>query len=115
VGYQTRNLLDAMRQDAGLPNDTVLGVDGGMTASIWTMQFLADMLSVGVDQPQCLEMTVLGAGYLAGLDAGLYPEPAEFQKRWVLDRHFTSLLTEAERAQKWAGWQTFVAQSLHQG
>ena len=115
VGYQTRDLLDAMRQDAGMSTDIVLRVDGGMTASDWTMQFLADMLGMGVDRPQCLETTALGAGYLAGLDAGLYPEPAEFQKRWALDRHFTPHLGEAERARKWGGWQTSVAQSLHRG
>jgi glycerol kinase len=84
-----------------------------MTASDWTMQFLADMIGVGVDRPHCLETTALGAGYLAGLDAGLYPEPDQFQKRWALERHFTPSLPEADRARKWAGWQTAVAQSLH--
>ena len=113
VAYQTRDLLDAMLADAGQSADIVLRVDGGMTASDWTMQFLADMIGVGVDRPHCLETTALGAGYLAGLDAGLYPEPDQFQKRWALERHFTPSLPEADRARKWAGWQTAVAQSLH--
>jgi glycerol kinase len=113
VAYQTRDLLDAMLQDAGLSQDIVLRVDGGMTASNWTMQFLADMLGVGVDRPQCLETTALGAGYLAGLDAGLYPDPAQFQTRWALERHFVPSLPEDERARRWAGWQTAVAQALH--
>ena len=114
VAYQTRDLLDAMLEDAGATEEIVLRVDGGMTASDWTMQFLADMIGVGVDRPHCLETTALGAGYLAGLDAGLYPEPEQFQKRWALERHFTPTLPEADRARKWAGWQTAIAQSLHQ-
>ena len=114
VAYQTRDLLDAMLEDAGTSKNIVLRVDGGMTASDWTMQFLADMIGVGVDRPHCLETTALGAGYLAGLDAGLYPEPVKFQERWALERHFTPTLPEPDRARKWAGWQTAVAQSLHQ-
>ena len=114
VAYQTRDLLDAMLEDAGHRDEIVLRVDGGMTASNWTMQFLADMIGVGVDRPHCLETTALGAGYLAGLDAGLYPEPEQFQKRWALERHFTPSLQEADRDRKWAGWQAAVAQALHQ-
>ena len=113
VAYQTRDLLDAMLADAGHSSEIVLRVDGGMTASDWTMQFLADMIGVGVDRPHCLETTALGAGYLAGLDAGLYPEPEQFQKRWALERHFAPALPEADRARKWAGWQIAVAQALH--
>ena len=113
VGYQTRDLLEAMLADAGLSNDIVLRVDGGMTASNWTMQFLADMIGVGVDRPHCLETTALGAAYLAGLDAGLYPEPAQFQTRWMLERHFTPSMPQAARSRKWDGWQVAVAQSLH--
>ncbi len=114
VAYQTRELLDAMREDAGSSKRMVLRVDGGMTASDWTMQFLADMIGSGVDRPHCLETTALGAGYLAGLDAGLYPEPERFQERWALERHFAPALPEPDRARKWAGWQTAVAQALHQ-
>ena len=113
VVYQTRDLLEAMREDAGHASDIVLRVDGGMTASDWTMQFLADMLGVGVDRPDCLETTALGAGYLAGLDAGFYPEPEQFQRRWALARHFAPALSESERARKWFGWQNAVAQALH--
>ena len=73
VGYQTRDLLQAMLDDAGLAGDITLRVDGGMTASDWTMQFLADMVGVVVERPACLETTALGAAYLAGLDAGSIP------------------------------------------
>jgi len=112
VAYQTRDLLDAMLRDAGHDGEVVLRVDGGMTASDWTMQFLADMLGVGVERPQCLETTALGAGYLAGLDAGIYPDPGTFQQRWAMDRHFAPTMDAAERARKYAGWQAAVAQAL---
>ena len=117
VGYQTRDLLDAMLADAGIssPDGTPrvrLRVDGGMAASDWTLQFLADMLGAGVDRPPNLETTALGAAYLAGWDSGLYPEPAVFAQHWALDRHFAPALPEAERARKYAGWQAAVRQCL---
>ena len=113
VAYQTRDLLDAMLQDAGITTKITLRVDGGMTASNWTMQFLADMLDVQVDRPQCLETTALGAAYLAGNDAGLYPEAGAFQAQWQPDRHFTPQMDPANRAQKWTGWRQAMSQTLH--
>ncbi len=113
VAYQTRDLLDAMLSDFGHASEVVLRVDGGMTASDWTMQFLADMLGVGVERPRCLETTSLGAAYLAGLDAGIYPDPDRFQQLWAMDRHFAPQMDPAERARKYAGWQAAVAQALH--
>ena len=113
VAYQTRDLLEAMLEDAGLQSDIVLRVDGGMTASDWTMQFLADMLGMAVERPSCLETTALGAGYLAGLEAGLYPEPEEFQTLWAMGRHFTPAMGEPERARKYGGWHAAVGQAVH--
>ncbi len=74
VGYQTRDLVEAMRADWPDAADTVLRVDGGMTASDIAMQFLADILDAPVDRPKVMETTALGAAYLAGLAAGLYPD-----------------------------------------
>ncbi|WP_158744038.1 glycerol kinase GlpK [Acidisphaera sp. L21] len=114
VGYQTRDLLGAMLDDAGMSSDIVLRVDGGMTASTWTMQFLADMVGVTVERPACLETTALGAAYLAGLDAGVYPEPEAFARQWAREASFVPNMPEAERADRYAGWQVAVAQALHQ-
>ena len=90
VAFQTADLMDAMRQDmgdAGLDLGAgVLRVDGGMSASDWTMQVLADMLDMPVDRPHSLETTARGAAYLAGLDAGLYPEPDAFAPAPTGDR-----------------------------
>ena len=110
VGYQTRDLLDAMRGDwpeaAGA--ETVLRVDGGMVANDWTLQFLADVLDAPVDRPVVLETTALGAAYLAGLAAGLCPPPAEFAAAWRRDRRFTPTMPAAAREAKLAGWRDAV-------
>ena len=115
VGYQTRDLLNAMLADAGISGEIVLRVDGGMTASDWTMQFLADMVGVPVERPACLETTALGAAYLAGLDAGVYPEPEVFARQWQMQAGFMPGMAETERAARYAGWQAAVGQALHPG
>ena len=76
------------------------------------MQFLADILAAPVDRPKVNETTALGAAYLAGLQAGLYPPPAEFAGAWKLDRRFSPKMGEATRAQKLAGWRDAVARTL---
>ena len=112
VCYQTRDLLDAMRADMGANSETILRVDGGMVASDWTMQRLADFIAAPVDRPTVLETTALGAAYLAGLEAGFYPAPDEFAKGWALDRRFQPAMSETERARKFAGWRDSVRRTL---
>jgi glycerol kinase len=114
VGYQTRDLLEAMRADwpdAG-GADTVLRVDGGMTASEWVMQFLADILAAPVDRPVVMETTALGAAYLAGRAAGLCPDLAGFTALWKLDRRFEPRMDAATRERKLAGWRDAVRRTL---
>ncbi len=82
----------------------VLRVDGGMTASDWTMQRLADLLDAPVDRPMIQETTALGAAYLAGLQAGVYPEPAKFADNWRLEHRFKPAMSKATRERKLAGW-----------
>ena len=112
VGYQTRDLLEAMRSDWGAAADGILRVDGGMTASDWAMQFLSDILGAPVDRPVVTETTALGAAYLAGLKAGLCPPPAEFQKTWALERRFTPAMDDRTRAAKYARWGRAVAATM---
>jgi glycerol kinase len=112
VCFQTLDLLDAMRADCGVATDTVLRVDGGMVASDWTMQRLADILGAPVDRPTILETTALGAAYLAGLQSGLYPEPQVFAARWALDRRFTAAMDDATRRRKIAAWKDAVGRTL---
>jgi glycerol kinase len=109
VGYQTRDLLDAMRADwPARDADTVLRVDGGMTASDVTMQFLADILPAPVDRPAVMETTALGAAYLAGRAAGICPDLDGFAATWRCERRFSPQMDAATRDRKWAGWQDAV-------
>lgn len=112
VGYQTRDLLEAMRADWGTAAEGILRVDGGMTASDWTMQFLSDILGAPVDRPVVTETTALGAAYLAGLQAGLCAPPAEFQSSWALERRFNPAIDPAIRDAKYARWGRAVAATM---
>jgi len=112
VGYQTRDLLEAMHKDYAGNTETVLRVDGGMTASDWTMQFLSDILGAPVDRPKVLETTALGAAWLAGTKAGVYPDQQGFAKTWALDRQFTPKMDDATRSAKYARWQDAVRRTL---
>ncbi|WP_420858476.1 glycerol kinase GlpK [Marivivens marinus] len=112
VGYQTRDLLEAMQADMGGAGDAVLRVDGGMTASDWAMQFLSDIIDAPVDRPEVLETTALGAAWLAGQRAGVYPGMEEFAKGWMLDRTFTPTMDDATRNRKYAGWKRAVQATL---
>jgi glycerol kinase len=114
VGYQTRDLIEAMRADwpAAAQAAAVLRVDGGMSASEMTMQFLADMLAMPVDRPTVLETTAVGAAYLAGRAAGLCPDLDGFAGQWRLDRRFEPRMDAAIRAGKYRGWQEAVRRTL---
>ena len=112
VGYQTRDLWQAMQADWPGAGQAVLRVDGGLAASDWSMQFLADILGAPVDRPKVTETTALGAAYLAGLQAGLCPEPTEFAGQWALDRRFEPQMDEAERARRYQGWQRAVRATI---
>ena len=91
---------------------SILRVDGGMVASNWTMQFFADILDAPVDRPKVLETTALGAAYLAGYRAGIYPEPEKFAKSWRLDRRFSPKMARSERTRKFTGWRDALARTL---
>jgi glycerol kinase len=106
VCYQTCDLWEAMRADwpEAKAANIVLRVDGGMTASDWTMQRLADLLDAPVDRPKVQETTALGAAYLAGLSAGVFPEPEKFADHWRLERRFKPNMSAATRERKLKGW-----------
>ncbi len=113
VAYQTRDLLDAMRKDwKGTAAGTVLRVDGGMVASDWTMQRLADILDAPVDRPTILETTALGAAWLAGSKAGVWPDAQKFAGAWALDRRFEPGMDPATRIARLKGWRDAVRRTL---
>ncbi|MGI9399721.1 MAG: glycerol kinase GlpK [Rhizobiaceae bacterium] len=112
VCYQTRDLLQAMQRDWSTSSDTVLRVDGGMVASDWTMQFLSDILNAPVDRPKILETTALGAAWLAGERAGVWPDAAGFSKGWALDRRFEPAMPHEDREALYSGWNDAVSRTL---
>jgi glycerol kinase len=114
VCFQTRDLLEAMHGDwtANGSSQTVLRVDGGMVASDWTMQRLADILDAPVDRPDILETTALGAAWLAGSRAGLWPDMDDFSQAWARDRRFEPEMDDATRQRKIAGWTDAVRRTL---
>jgi glycerol kinase len=115
VCYQTRDLLDAMRKDwKSSGATTVLRVDGGMVASDWTMQRLADILDAPVDRPTILETTALGAAWLAGQRAGVWPKQKAFAKAWARDRQFKPEMDDKTRNAKLIGWRDAVRRTLSQ-
>ncbi|MDR3421838.1 MAG: glycerol kinase GlpK [Xanthobacteraceae bacterium] len=114
VCFQTVDLLAAMKADwrDGESALKVLRVDGGMAASDWTMQRLADLAGCAVDRPRIKETTALGAAYLAGLRAGFFPELDRFADLRQSERLFTPQMSAAERERKLAGWTAAVRRLL---
>ncbi|WHZ34252.1 glycerol kinase GlpK [Sagittula sp. MA-2] len=114
VGYQTRDLLTAMQADMGTDGtgSATLRVDGGMSASDFAMQFLSDIIGARVDRPKVLETTALGAAWLAGQKAGVYPDREAFAKGWALERSFTPSITEETRTARYAAWRRAVEATI---
>jgi len=112
VGYQTRDLLTAMQADMGGASDAVLRVDGGMSASDYTMQFLSDIIDARVDRPKVLETTALGAAWLAGSRAGLYPDKEDFAATWALEQNFEPQMDAETRDRKYSAWQRAVTATM---
>lgn len=112
VCYQTLDLLEAMAADYSATADTALRVDGGMVASDWTMQRLADILGRPVNRPEVLETTALGAAWLAGMHAGAWPDEAGFAASWKLDTRFEPAMDADERQRLVSGWRDAVHRTL---
>jgi len=114
VCFQTHDLLSAMQKDwkAAGNKKTVLRVDGGMVASDWTMQSLANILSAPVDRPTVLETTALGAAWLAGSRAGVWPDKKGFAKTWARDTRFTAKMKPDIRKRKLDLWADAISRTL---
>lgn len=109
IGFQTRDLFDAMRSDWPGAGDAVLRVDGGLSANDWAMQFLSDMLGAPVDRPAGVETTALGAAWLAGMRAGIYPDADGFAKTWARAARFDPAMDDDARNTAYARWKRAVA------
>merc|ERR1711879_133144 len=95
----TRGSWEAMFEDfKNIDSEkSILRVDGGMAASDWSMQFLADILNASIDRPEILETTALGAAWLAGMKAGFYPDKEGFSNSWKLEKRFEPQIDEEKR------------------
>ncbi len=102
VGYQTRDLLEAMKADDCRPAE--LRVDGGMAANGVFMQRLADITGLPVCRPRVTEITALGAAFLAGLQAGVYEDLQQIAQLWQQDRRFVPAMDEDQRQHYYQGW-----------
>ncbi len=114
VGYQTYDLMEAMKRDSET-GSKALRVDGGMVANNWFLQFLADILNVPVERPKVTETTALGAAYLAGIQLGVFESLADIQNHWQRDALFTPRLGADERKELLCGWQKAVSRVLEDG
>ena len=90
----------------------MLRVDGGLSANDWAMQFLSDILGAPVDRPEGVETTVLGAAWLAGMRAGVYPDQAGFAATWARDRRFDPAMDDATRTRLTDRWGRAVTATL---
>jgi glycerol kinase len=111
IAYQTRDVADAMRADAGVELD-VLKVDGGVTANNLCMQVQADILGVVVSRPRVAETTALGAAYAAGLAVGFFGDPAELVANWHEDARWAPHWDADRREAGYARWHDAVARTL---
>jgi glycerol kinase len=111
TAYQTREVLEAMVRDTGIPV-TELRCDGGMVVNELLMQFQADILDVPVVRPQVIETTALGAAYAAGLAIGFWASPEDLGRNWRIDRRWEPMMAAGERERLYGGWTRAVARSL---
>ena len=111
IGYQTRDVAEAMERDSGVRLE-VLKVDGGVTANDLCMQLQADILGVPVSRPVVAETTALGAAYAAGLAAGFWRDTAELRANWRESRRWAPSWTAGRRAGGYAGWRKAVQRTL---
>ncbi|MDX1267000.1 MAG: glycerol kinase GlpK [Oceanisphaera sp.] len=111
IAFQSRDLLDAMQEDAGIAL-SALKVDGGAVANDFLMQFQADITDARVIRPRQTETTAMGAAFLAGLAVGLWQGTDELADKVAPDREFIPRMNQDTRDSLYRGWKKAVARSL---
>ena len=111
TAYQTREVLEAMNADSGVPL-TELKVDGGMTANETLMQFQADQVGVPVIRPVVAETTALGAAYAAGIAVGFWSGEEDVVKNWAEDKRWEPKMDDAERDRLYRNWKKAVTKTF---
>ncbi|MCC9204661.1 glycerol kinase GlpK [Arthrobacter sp. zg-Y769] len=111
TAFQTREVLDAVNADSGVPL-TELRVDGGMVANDALMQFQADILGVDVVRPKVIETTALGAAYAAGLAVGFWNGTDELEQNWAEGKRWIPQMEESERDRQMRLWKKAVTKTF---
>ncbi|EHR59606.1 glycerol kinase GlpK [Saccharomonospora cyanea] len=111
TGFQTREVIDAMNADSGVPLKT-LKVDGGMVVNDLLMQFQADILGVSVIRPKVNETTALGAAYAAGLAVGFWESEDDIRSNWAEDRRWEPSMDESRREREYRNWKKAVTRTF---
>ena len=112
ICYQTRDVMDAMVADSGVPM-TEMRVDGGITANSLCMQMQADIMGIDITRPLITETTALGAAYAAGLAVGFWKDTDELKKQWQQSRRWNPTSTAAERQAGYSGWKKAIERTLN--
>jgi glycerol kinase len=112
ICYQTRDVMDAMVADSGVPM-TEMRVDGGITANSLCMQMQADIMGIDITRPLITETTALGAAYAAGLAIGFWKDTDELKKQWQQSRRWNPTSTAEERQEGYAGWKKAIERTLN--
>jgi glycerol kinase len=111
TAFQTREVIDAMNADSGVPL-TTLKVDGGMVGNDLLMQFQADLLGVDVIRPVVSETTALGAAYAAGLAVGFWDSEQDIRDNWAQDKVWSPQMEESLRDETYAQWKKAVTRTF---
>jgi glycerol kinase len=113
VGFQTRDLLEAMSSDWHTEDiNATLRVDGGMSSNDWAMKFLSDIIGASVDRSATREATALGVAWLAGMEMGVYPDQFEFSSKWTKEKEFKPTMNDEDRERKYVLWKRSVEAAL---
>ena len=104
IDYQVYDMLRAMEKDVGTKINC-LNVDGGASANNFLMQFQADITNAKVVRPKNIEVTAMGASYLAGLYIGYWKDIEDIKQNVGVDKVFTSHMSEEHRHELLRGWE----------
>jgi glycerol kinase len=112
ICYQTRDVMDAMVADSGVPMSE-MRVDGGITANSLCMQMQADIMGIDITRPLITETTALGAAYAAGLAVGFWKNTDDLKKQWKQSRRWSPTSTPENRAKGYAEWKKAIERTLN--
>ncbi|NLW48498.1 MAG: hypothetical protein GXY86_14340 [Firmicutes bacterium] len=107
IAYQVREVVECMTETTKIKPETLM-VDGGAAANNFLLQFQADICNLVIQRNECLELTGIGAGFIAGLGVGFWDSPRELEGLVKIERSFEPEISGDERMKLWQGWRKAV-------